>query len=158
MFKTAKRILKSNGYSHYEIANFSKPGFEANHNYCIWKDNEYLGLGASAYSRFQNQHFNNVFSIENYIRLINSKQDARENIEEITLKDQLVEHVLLRLRIKDGINLSEFQNKFGKSIFEIFNEQINKLSELRLLKVTRDRINLTSKGMDLENLVGLEFV
>jgi len=37
--------LKENGYTHYEISNFAKPGFESRHNSKYWKNVDYLGVG-----------------------------------------------------------------------------------------------------------------
>ena len=42
--------LGSAGYLHYEISNFSKPGFESRHNMGYWKYEKYLGLGPGAHS------------------------------------------------------------------------------------------------------------
>ena len=43
-------FLKDNGFEHYEISNFGKPGFHSKHNSAYWKYREYLGIGPSAHS------------------------------------------------------------------------------------------------------------
>ena len=40
----------ANGYNHYEISNFARPGFEAVHNSAYWKHRPYVGLGPGAHS------------------------------------------------------------------------------------------------------------
>ncbi len=42
--------LAAAGYNHYEISNFSLPGFEAIHNSAYWAHVPYLGLGPGAHS------------------------------------------------------------------------------------------------------------
>lgn len=44
------RCLGRSGYHHYEISNFSKPGFEAVHNSAYWRRAPYIGLGPGAHS------------------------------------------------------------------------------------------------------------
>src|SRR5690606_11717694 len=43
-------FLKDNGFIHYEISNFAKPGFYSRHNTAYWNNEPYLGIGPSAHS------------------------------------------------------------------------------------------------------------
>lgn len=42
MYWNIKNMLEKNGYNHYEISNFAKPGFESKHNIDCWKQKEYI--------------------------------------------------------------------------------------------------------------------
>ena len=42
--------LRAAGYSHYEISNWARPGFEAIHNSAYWTRHPYVGLGPGAHS------------------------------------------------------------------------------------------------------------
>lgn len=44
------RMLADAGYRHYEISNFSLPGFEAVHNSAYWRHVPYAGFGPGAHS------------------------------------------------------------------------------------------------------------
>jgi putative oxygen-independent coproporphyrinogen III oxidase len=46
MFILLMDMLKENGYAHYEISNFAKPGYESRHNSTYWRNEPYYGLGA----------------------------------------------------------------------------------------------------------------
>ncbi|MGL5575125.1 MAG: radical SAM family heme chaperone HemW, partial [Sarcina sp.] len=48
MYHLAKETLLKNGFSQYEISNYSKEGFECRHNIAYWKMNNWLGLGSAA--------------------------------------------------------------------------------------------------------------
>lgn len=50
LMEHAHELLTANGFHHYEVANYAKPGFEAQHNRAYWTGREYLGLGPSASS------------------------------------------------------------------------------------------------------------
>jgi len=50
MYEFAIEYLTTNGYKHYEISNFSKPGKECQHNLTYWRNEEYIGIGDGAKS------------------------------------------------------------------------------------------------------------
>ena len=68
------------------------------------------------------------------------------------------EYVLLGLRKKQGISKTEFIDKFGTSIDEIFLKEITKLKHLELIEENKTHIKLTNKGIDLANIVWQEFI
>ena len=70
MYWMVKKLLEKNGYNHYEISNFSKPGFESKHNTNCWKQHEYLGFGVAAHSYIDKTRFSNICNLEQYIRNI----------------------------------------------------------------------------------------
>ena len=69
-----------------------------------------------------------------------------------------MKYMLLGLRKLDGVQITKFKEKFGKNPIYIFRNEIQKLVEQGLLKVDLDNILLTSKGLDLANLVWEEFI
>jgi len=79
MYWYAVEKLRTVGYKHYEISNFSKEGFECAHNLIYWKEQEYIGFGAGAHSYFNGQRFNNTYNIEEYVKIINSGRLPVEN-------------------------------------------------------------------------------
>ncbi len=53
LFKYTNECLSSNGYRHYEISNYSKPGFESIHNLNYWQYKSYIGIGPGAHGRIR---------------------------------------------------------------------------------------------------------
>ena len=67
MYYLAADFLRAAGYSHYEISNYAKPGFESKHNLKYWRAESYIGVGASAASYFLGKRYVNTHSVGAYI-------------------------------------------------------------------------------------------
>ena len=86
--------LRAAGYVHYEISNFSLPGYEARHNRGYWRREAYIGLGPAAHSFSGNT------------RRWNSPQLSGYTVSEETLSPDAVriETIMLSLRTAAGID------------------------------------------------------
>ena len=160
MYWKTKKILENNGYIHYEISNFSKRGFESKHNFNCWNQEEYIGFGVAAHSYIQNNRFCNTNSISEYIDGINENnyEKIKQILEIQNEDDKEKEYMLLGLRKLEGISIQRFKNKFGDNPIYIFRNQLDKLVNEKLIEIDLDNIRLTSKGLDLANIVWEEFV
>jgi oxygen-independent coproporphyrinogen III oxidase len=101
------------GFLHYEISNFSLPGWEAKHNSSYWKNKPYLGLGPSAHSYNGNQRRHNLPNNSEYLRRIEAGQSAA-TVEELNANERYNEFVLTRLRTSWGIDEAELQSRFAE--------------------------------------------
>ena len=160
MYWYVKNFLELQGYNHYEISNFSKKGYESKHNLDCWEQKEYVGFGLAAHSYINRIRYSNTDNLEKYIKnceesRFNENKIIREKQNHFT---QEQEYMLLGLRKIDGVSIQNFKNKFGENPIFVFRNELNKLVEEKLLKVTEDNIMLTNKGLDLANLVWEEFV
>ena len=82
----------------------------------------------------------------------------KQDIEEMDKLGLIKEYIILRLRLKEGINLSEFKSKFKQDIYELYKDKIDTLITQGLLEKVEDTLRLTYKGEDLANMVWKEFV
>ena len=160
MYWYVKNFLELQGYNHYEISNFSKKGYESKHNLDCWEQKEYVGFGLAAHSYINKIRYSNTDNLEKYIKnceegRFNENKTIQEKQNHFT---QEQEYMLLGLRKIDGVSIQNFKNKFGENPIFVFRNELNKLVEEKLLKVTEDNIMLTNKGLDLANLVWEEFV
>ena len=160
MYWYVKNYLELHGYNQYEISNFAKKGYESKHNLNCWNQEEYIGFGIAAHSYIKNIRFGNTENLEKYIENIEAeKTELNKNIEEKqTKEDQEKEFMMLGFRKIQGINIAKFKEKFTDNPLFLYNKQLNKLSEEGLIEVDLNFIRLTSKGLDLANLVFEEFV
>ncbi len=173
-----KNFLELKGYKHYEISNFAKPGFESKHNMNCWGQKQYVGFGVAAHSYVNGVRYANTSDLEEYLNVDNAKNVENDmknefevnfenkngfaiikTIEETQNKlDMEKEFMMLGLRKLDGVSVSKFEQKFGENPIYLFRNELQKLVEEDLLEVDLDDIRLTSKGLDLANLVWEEFV
>lgn len=154
MYWYVKNTLELNGYIHYEISNFAKEGKKSKHNLNCWEQKEYIGLGASAHSYLNNVRYSNSTFLDE--KNWNFKNKTVE--EQQTLQDQKREYMLLGLRKIEGVSIKKFKEKFVDNPIFLFRKEIQKLVEENLIEVDGDNIRLTTKGLDLANLVWQEFV
>ena len=160
MYWYVKNYLELNGYNHYEISNFAKPGFESEHNLDCWNQKEYIGFGIAAYSYIDNKRFGNISNIEEYIKNCNN-QEFQKNIilEEVQDKNKKMnEYMILGLRKIQGISIQEFKNIFSENPIMLYRKELKKLDKEKLIIIDGDKIKLSNKGLDLANLVWEEFV
>lgn len=66
--------------------------------------------------------------------------------------------MMLGLRKIEGIEITDFKQKFIQNPLYVFRKELDKLVKEDLLKVENNSIFLTTKGIDFANLVYQEFV
>ena len=126
MFRLVTSKLKEAGYERYEISNYALTGYRSHHNSNYWKGIPYIGLGPSAHSYDGDRTRRyNLPDLSLYIKEYgrNIKEDRedikeyRKNIEdnEILSEEELREEMIMtRLRMIEGLDLLEFEDRFGK--------------------------------------------
>lgn len=160
MYNYLKTTFENNGYNRYEISNYALSGFESKHNLKYWNQEQYLGFGVAAASFFAGVRYTNVKSIEEYIDRINSNLSPKDNetIEELDLLGLMKEYIILNLRKTQGINKKRFKAKFKKDIYELFAQELKELQTEELLIDENEYIKLTSRGLEVANIVWEKFI
>ncbi len=111
--------MRDNGFSHYEISNYAKEGYQSRHNLVYWNNKEYYGFGLGASSFIGNKRVSNTRSINKYL---NGNYISEEEILE---KDDFIYYeIMLNLRKREGINLTELSKKYG--IYLVYDELLTK--------------------------------
>lgn len=103
------------GYEHYEISNFSKPGWRSHHNSSYWQGKKYLGIGPSAHSFNGTSRQWNIANNKTYIDSINNSALPFEK-EELSSTQQLNEYIMTSLRTAEGIDLRKIDETKAKKI------------------------------------------
>lgn len=116
-FHILRETLEANGYEHYEISNFAKPGHRAAHNTSYWQGVPYIGIGPAAHSF--NGHLRR-WNVANNIKYIKALESAAEYFETEILSpaDQVNELLMTGMRTCFGVGIQRIEEIAGKQAVE----------------------------------------
>ena len=157
MFDYIIAELEKAGFEHYEISNFSKPGFESRHNLMYWDNAEYYGIGAGASGYVDGVRYKNHGPIRHYLQAVEAG-NARVQEEALTLNEKMEEEMFLGLRKKSGVSKKRFEEKFGVSFEDQYGAVVSELTEQGLLVPDRDIVRMTKQGLFLGDTVAEKFI
>lgn len=95
-------FLRERGYHHYEVSNFSLPGYESLHNRSYWSGGEYVGVGPAAHSFVNGRRYCNRPSLESYLNST-AHGGAPSRIYDDEKRDDRLERIMLALRTDRGM-------------------------------------------------------
>ncbi len=155
MYDFLTSFLRQNGYSRYEISNYAKDGYTSRHNLKYWKLQDYIGVGLSASSFFEGVRYTNTADMNDYVA---DFREHRRDIEQIDLAELAREYIMLGLRLKEGISLSEYKRLFGKDFYLKNKDLINGYIKNGFMCKNNDRIYFTDKGFYISLAVLSELI
>ena len=140
------------GFSHYEISNWAKPGFESRHNLAGWHYQPYLGCGAGAHSLFRyddgsSERRWDIKGPHAYIRRVIATGEAIEGSEVLSAARAKGEAAMIGVRLLEGTVAAQ-----------AFPIERGRLIAAGLLSVHGDKVRLTRRGVELANQVGAAFL
>jgi len=141
--------IESMGYKQYEISNFAKAGFESQHNNIYWKLENYVGVGPSAHSCLNGKRFYYPRDLHSFMTNPYTVEDGEVDIDEF---------IMLSLRLKKGLNLTELKEKWGKELTVLQYKKLQMLEKQGYIIFENDTISLTSKGFLMENAIACEIM
>jgi oxygen-independent coproporphyrinogen III oxidase len=144
--------LEAAGYVHYEISNWSQPGFACRHNLAAWNYRPYLGCGAGAHSMFRQADGSterrwNVKGPHAYIKRVSGPGRALDGSEKLSPERAVGEAAMIGVRLLDGTTAARD-----------FPTQRKQLVGAGLLIEGDGQVRLTRRGVELANQVGAAFL
>lgn len=138
-------FLEQAGFPQYEISNFSRPGYESRHNLLYWQGKEYLGFGPAAHSFWEGKRFCYPDDLNAFLESQGTNWQVLE--EQV---DPLEETVLLGLRLKQGISLTQLEAAYHCPLAQA--EQFcRRCIQAGLMEQQGGRIALTPEGFLVSN-------
>ncbi len=154
-FQLIMEKLSNHKYLQYEISNYAKSGYKSKHNSAYWEQKQYIGIGPSAHSFYNNVRTFNIANNIGYIKKIESGSDYYET-EELTEKDFFNEFVMTRLRTSKGLNVRELELLFPMYI-EGFRAKTATFLRAGQLAFFGDEYRLTNQGKLMADYITSEF-
>ena len=175
MYLMAQEVMEREGYGHYEISNWARPGFESRHNLVYWRNRPYLGVGPGAHSYLGAFRFFNIRSPAEYVRRLGSglvechgpsrltadslqRMPGVAGVEAIDRRLEMAETMMMGLRLEAGIDSSDFTRRFGSTPEAEYGAIIGELAGQGLLDAGDGVLKLTPRGRMLGNEVFARFL
>nr|WP_081091159.1 radical SAM family heme chaperone HemW [Gardnerella vaginalis] len=140
-YEIADELFSSAGLEWYEISNWARPGFESQHNLGYWRNIDWAGIGPGAHSHYNaanriskqsmdddaslahaDEFYNlrswDILHPKRWAHAINLGNVPWQNYECINAEDALIEEVMLGLRLKEGLNISQLCEKMRNNCDE----------------------------------------
>jgi oxygen-independent coproporphyrinogen III oxidase len=144
-FRILMEKCSGQGFEHYEISNFAKPGFYSRHNSSYWKNVPYIGIGPSAHSYNGISRQWNISSNAAYVIALNKGEIPAER-EFLTRENRYNEYLMTGLRTKWGVDLDYIREYFGPAFETDFLLQLRPFIGSGDVVVTGRIYTLSEKG------------
>ena len=141
--------IESLGYKQYEISNFAKEGFESRHNNIYWELEDYIGIGPSAHSCFKGKRFYYPRDLHAFMTNPQTVEDGEVDADEF---------IMLSLRLKKGLNLTELNEKWSKQLTSLQIKKLEMLKNQGYITFENNTVSLTPKGFLMENAIACEIM
>ena len=147
MYEYLIERLNEAGFEHYEISNFARPGFRSQHNSGYWKGQQYLGIGPAAHSYDGlRTRRSNPWNLKGYLKHDFSTASfyEEEYLTDIELREEMI---MLSLRTKEGLDLDNYERRFGAFNKERILQSAKKDLDCGKLILTDHRLQLSESGI-----------
>ena len=153
MYLNSVEKLENAGFLQYEISNFSKPGFECIHNLKNWKCRDYLGFGPAAHSFFDGKRFSYKKDIDAFIADPLKREQLYDECEQLTYGDVAWQFVMLGFRLRLGIDVIEYEERFGDDFDARYLEKMAPFIDKQYILKTKNGYRLSRRGLLISNYI-----
>jgi oxygen-independent coproporphyrinogen-3 oxidase len=142
MYQYLVKKLRKEGFDHYEVSNYARPGFQCQHNLRYWNQEEYLGLGLGAHSYINKTVSENSRNFEAYLKNPLLLEDSYP----LDPDTERMDFIMLNLRKAEGLDLKKYSDKYGETATQEIIKKAQPYSESKHLHLTTKNIQPTNKG------------
>ncbi len=146
------------GYEHYEISNFSKPGYSCRHNLKYWKRQPVCGLGLGSHSYDRHSRYANHKDLASYFRSVENGLSPVCQRYPISESQALEEALFLGLRLNDGVDWRQLKFNHDAGELERYEASLREFSARGWVEWEGSVVRLTPTGMLLSNEIFQLFV
>lgn len=153
MYLYAVSYLQQHGFTQYEISNFAKPNAASLHNQMYWNYEDFCGIGCGASGKSGHIRYDNTRNLHTYLQ-----KGSCPDIIELSRQDEMFEMLMMALRMKQGMRLSLFRERFAADFTALYPAALQKNIASGMLVVENDHVKATDEGMLLLHDVLVDFL
>ena len=105
-YDIVEQELINNGFVHYEVSNWAKPGYQSEHNLTYWRNETYYGCGLGASGYIGGIRYKNTINLSQYLTRVFVSEK-----EQVSERDKLTYQIMLNLRTIEGLDISFVKDK-----------------------------------------------
>ncbi|HXC57542.1 MAG TPA: radical SAM family heme chaperone HemW [Rhizomicrobium sp.] len=154
LYETTQEMTEAAGRPAYEISNHARPGSQARHNLLYWRYGAYAGVGPGAHGRLdlggKRVATQTERLPERWREAVARNGHGMIEQSEISNPDAAREHLLMNLRLSEGLDLAAYRARWGTAPDPV---RIAVLAEHGLVTQAGDRLTATPRGRLLLNSV-----
>jgi oxygen-independent coproporphyrinogen III oxidase len=142
----AAERLHGAGYTHYEISNWARPGFECRHNLKYWTGVPYRGFGVSAHSFSKTRRFWNTAGLKEYAAMLDGARLPVAGTEELTTGMRIEEAFMIGLRRICGFDVWLVARELGFDYPQKWFDRVCELEDAGWIEFDGRVLKLTAGG------------
>ncbi len=154
LFEVTQELTAAAGRPAYEISNHARPGKECRHNLIYWRYGDYAGVGPGAHGRLtlagRRIATTGERLPERWLEKVSRDGHGTVEMSPIDVGDAAHEHLLMNLRLSEGLDLSAYQTRWGIALDGV---RIAELVKNGLVRLDGDRLAATDRGRLVLNSV-----
>ena len=158
MLRQTRRRLAAANLPAYEISNYATPGQECRHNLIYWMGENYIGIGPSAASHVSGWRWKNLPHLGQWESAMEAGELPTADVEQLSPKRRAGELAMLQLRLRRGIDFSDFQARTDYDARVLFSDVAARFNRAGLLDLDDNGIRLTESGLPVADGVAAEFL
>jgi len=154
LYEQTVTVLAAHRFEAYEVSNFAKPGEACRHNLVYWRSGPYLGIGPGAHGRLlvggQRLATANERSPERWLEAVRRHGHGRLSEQPLTAREQLVEALMMGLRLSEGVPLARLRAIAGDRWLDALDSSgLARARRHGWIELTSERLTATASGRRL---------
>lgn len=143
------RILKENGFRHYEISSFCRNDEVSRHNMAYWQDEDYFGFGWGAVGRTNQVMTRYEGTLQDYLKGISRQIQEKD-------EDRAFEAIMMALRTDKGLDVQAWNHRYQKDLEAKYAAVLDRYA--RELVFQNGHLSVTERGMEILNTILVAFL
>jgi len=145
VFLLIQDLLRSEGYRHYEVSSYGRPGYFSVHNLRYWNNSDYLGIGLSAGGHIGRKRYVNTSDMDAYLgTTLSNAIPETAYFSENDEVEELKETLFMAFRKAEGVDVDRLERYHPSLNIRGF---INYFRQLEAFVIENGRLRLAGESL-----------